>query len=1096
MHRACLHIAVSCFACLALAEGRTEEIDLAGRWAFRLDPSDEGVRETWFDDDLPESIRLPGSLQEQGFGDDVSIDTAWTGNIIDRSWFESPRYEPFRRGGNVKIPFWLQPEKHYIGPAWYQTTLEAPQSWQRKHVTLVLERPHWETVVWLDGRQVGSDNSLSTPHVYDLTDQISPGRHRLTIRVDNRIKDVEVGVNSHSVSDHTQSNWNGIVGRMAIEATDPVWIDDLQVFADVAARSARVVVTLGGLTGEPARGSLTLDAVAWNSDSPHDPPPKRFSLDFQGSQAKIDLDYPLGDGARTWDEFHPALYRLTATLEGKSGEAAYFDEAAVTFGLREIAASGTQFVLNGGPIFLRGTLDCCVFPLTGYPPTDVESWERIIGVAKRHGLNHMRFHSWCPPEAAFAAADRLGFYFQVECSSWANQGATVGDGRPLDAWLYREADRILRSYGNHPSFLLMAYGNEPAGPGRGAKFLAPWVDHYKAKDPRRLYTAAAGWPIIPESQYLNTPAPRIQQWGAGLDSRINAREPETVTDYRETVAAHAVPLVSHEIGQWCVYPDFDEIPKYTGVLKPKNFEIFRSFLEANHMGDLARPFLMASGKLQALSYKEEIESALRTPGFGGFQLLDLHDFPGQGTALVGVLDPFWDSKPYITPDEFRRFSGHTVPLARLPKRIFTTGDELTASVELCHFGPSALADATVGWRIVAASGEAVAEGKFPPKTFPRGKLHDVGPIEVPLGGVEVPQKLRLAVGVEETPYENDWDLWVFPAEVETAAPKDVLVADELDEAAIERLRSDGKVMLLIPPRRVAGDVAIGFSPVFWNTAWTRNQPPHTLGILCDPEHPALARFPTEYHSNWQWWELVGKGACGAMVLDGLPPELRPIVQPIDTWFEARRLGLVFEATLKGVGGKLLVASIDLAGDLDHRPAARQMRHSLLAYMAGEAFDPQVEVDAEAIRGLMRPASPMEALGAAATADSTQPGYPAANVLDRDPETIWHTAWGETAPGYPHYLTIDLGRPLEILGLDYLPRRDMTNGRIADFEIYVSLDGEDWGEPAARGKWPNSAKWNRVVLKRPQQARYVKLVASSEVQNRTWASAAEVEVVVR
>ena len=156
-----------------------------------------------------------------------------------------------------------------------------------------------------------------------------------------------------------------------------------------------------------------------------------------------------------------------------------------------------------------------------------------------------------------------------------------------------------------------------------------------------------------------------------MQSRVNAKPPETMTDYRDFVEQHKnAPVVSHEIGQWCVYPNLDEMTKYTGLLKARNFEIFQDQLERNGMLNQAHDFLMASGKLQALLYKEDIESALRTPGFGGFQLLDLHDFPGQGTALVGVLDPFWDSKGYITAEQYRRFAGPIVPLARLERRIF------------------------------------------------------------------------------------------------------------------------------------------------------------------------------------------------------------------------------------------------------------------------------------------------------------------------------------------------------------------------------------------------------------------------------------------
>ncbi len=1108
------------------AEVSTDLMHLDGAWRIRLDPNDVGRDERWFEGRLGEqTARLPGSLQEQGFGNDVTVETEWIGGINDRSWFTSPRYAKYREPGQVKIPFWLQPEKHYVGPAWFQRDVAVPDHWRDKRIVLSLERCHWETTVWVDGERVGSADSLSTPHRYDLTRHLVPGAqrlgvgrrtsspfrkgtvpsslrenrgrpqvvsgvHRLSIRVDNRLA-VNVGPNSHSVTDHTQSAWNGIAGRIELRAADRVWIEDVQVFPDAAHRSARIKVAINDSVGESGSGTLTLDAIAFNTEIPHDPPARRVPVEI-GPEAVVEVDYPMGDDAQLWDEFQPSLYRLAVRLDAATGAARHRHEVTTTFGMRNIATEGTQFILNGRPVFLRGTLECCIFPLTGYPPTDVGSWKRIIRVCKAHGLNHMRFHSWCPPQAAFVAADELGFYFHVECAAWANQGAAVGEGKPIDRWLYAEADRILKEYGNHPSFLLMAYGNEPAGPGRGAKYLGPWVNHFKDEDGRRLYTSGAGWPIIPESQYHSTPRPRIHQWGEGLGSRINAREPETVTDYRDFVAGYEVPVVSHEIGQWCVYPNFDEAAKYTGVLKPKNFEVFGDFLRANHMGDQACDFLMASGKLQVICYKEEIESALRTPGFGGFQLLDLHDFPGQGTALVGVLDPFWDSKPYVTPEQYRRFCGHTVPLARLPKRTFVVGETMSAAVEVYHFGPADLEEAVVAWKLLSEPDGPLASGRFPAGTIAAGRLNEIGRLDVALDEPAKAQKLRLVVGIEDTPLENDWDLWVYPSRVDTPEPPGVLIADQLSEQAVAELRAGGKVLLMLPSKTVRGDVAIGFSPVFWNTAWTRNQAPHTLGILCDPQHPALAEFPTEYHTNWQWWELISRSA--AMVLDELPPQLRPIVQVIDTWFEARRLGLIFEANV--AGGKLLVCSIDLQHDLQGRPVARQMRHSLLEYMAGGQFDPRVEVSVEAIRRLVRSPSRMERLGATVTADSETDGYPAAHALDGNRATIWHTPWGDQQTKFPHYLVIDLNKRTNVTGLNYVPRQDMANGRIAKFAIYVSGDGADWTGPVTTGTWPNTSRVQRVRLEAPQPARYVKLVAESEVNGNIWASAAEVEVLTQ
>jgi len=372
------------------------------------------------------------------------------------------------------------------------------------------------------------------------------------------------------------------------------------------------------------------------------------------------------------------------------------------------------------------------------------------------------------------------------------------------------------------------------------------------------------------------------------------------------------------------------------------------------MADQAADFLHASGKLQTILYKEDIESALRTPGMGGFQLLDLHDFPGQGTALVGVLDPFWDPKGYVTADAFRRFSGATVPLARLDRRVFTTKETLEADLEVAHFGAAPLAGARPFWRLVGDDGRTVARGALAARDVPVDNGVALGRVSLGLAKLAAPGKYRLVVGIEGTSFENDWDVWVYPPRVDTSVPAGVSMVRELDEVAATRLRDGGRVVLLVPPGRVRGDalgqVKLGFSSIFWNTAWTSRQAPHTLGVLLDPKHPALAAFPTEGHSNWQWWHLVSR--AGAMILDGLPRELRPTVQVIDDWFTNRRLGLVFEARVGK--GRLLVTSIDLQTGVEESPLARQMRHSLLRYAASDRFAPEVEVTADAIRALAAP----------------------------------------------------------------------------------------------------------------------------------------------
>ena len=1062
----CMRWMIMACVAAALAGRAAETVDLSGKWSLALDAQDSGTMPA-----AAGTVQLPGALQNQGFGEDVSTASKWIGGINDRSWFDSPRYAKDREPGRVRIPFWLQPEKRHIGPAWYERTVTVPASFADKRAVLHLERAHWVTTVWLDGKEMGTRDSLSTPHDYDLG-AVTPGVHTLRIRVDNRMV-IDVGENAHSMSDHTQGNWNGIVGKIELRATPRVWIDDVQVWPDAGGRKARVTARIGNATGAAGDGAL-----AWSCGKVEGRVPVRWEKD--GGTVEWEMEFP-ADIPR-WDEFSPSLLKLTTTLEGPGD-----DTRETTFGLRTLATEGTQFTVNGRKTFFRGTLECCIFPLTGHPPTDVPAWRRIIRICKAHGLNHIRFHSWCPPEAAFVAADEEGFYYQVECASWANQSTTIGDGKPIDAWIYAEADRILRAYGNHPSFMLMPYGNEPGGRNHQA-FLAKWVEHYKARDPRRLYTTAAWWPETAANQYHNVPEPRLQRWGENLRSRLNQQPPSTRPDFRDHIGKRSVPVISHEIGQWCVYPNFAETAKYTGPLKAKNFEIFKDSLEAAHMADQAHDFLMASGKLQALCYKEEIESALRTKGMGGFQLLDLHDFPGQGTALVGVLDPFWDEKGYITAAQFRRFAGSTVPLARLDARTFTTAQTLRADVELAHFGAAPIVAKPI-WTLRDAKGMAVRTGRLPAITAPVDNGIPLGAVEIPLTGLAAPAKYNLEVALEGTDAANDWDVWVYPETVPDT--EGVVIATALDAAARAKLLDGASVLLLPPAARIESrGIETGFTPVFWNTAWARGQKPETLGILCKPEHPVLAQFPTEYHQNWQWWELL-KGAK-VLVLDDLPADLRPLVQSIDTWFENRRLGLLVEARVGK--GRLIISGMDLSDDLAARPVARQFRSSVLRYMASPAFAPKVELTLEQVVSFLKPTPALERFGAKVSASGAQPDYPAGNAIDGNPATFWHTRYEPAIDSPPHSLTLDLGAPRKIRGLVYTPRRDLANGRIAKFEIRTSTDGATWGEPVASGTWPDGAKPQTVRFPETT-ARHLRLTALSEVNGGPWAAVAELDVIV-
>jgi hypothetical protein len=1079
-----------------------EAIPLAGTWRFRLDPHGSGVQERWFASRLPKEIDLPGSTDEAKLGlpnpHKPSLDGLYRPNV-------------------------------YAGPAWYQRDVEIPDGWRGKRVLLSLERVHWETQVWLDGRKIGGvEDSLISPQVHDLGADVAPGKHTLTLCVDNRLK-FDLGFFVSINDEGTQTNWNGLIGRLELRAVDPVSIEDVQVYPDLDHKSAKVQVTIANVTGKPRQGTISLRVTT----RPDGRTVAEKGIRYSAAEPRtvVSAELPLGDDVRPWDEFSPNLYELRASLGDKQQETPPPAARTVTFGMRKLEIRGTQFVLNGRPILLRGTLECAIFPATGYPPTDVPSWQRIFRVIKSYGLNFMRFHSWCPPEAAFAAADLEGVYLQPE---GPEANIHIDRRAPMGQFMEQELRRMVRSYGNHPSFCLMTLGNEHNGAG---DTLAYWVDMLIREDPRHFYCSASAGQMTPNRQYTEG-GPR------GIHG------PGTDTDFRDAVVREGRPLMGHEIGQWTFFPNFDEIPKYRGVLEAKNFELIRDDLTRKHLVDLAPQFVQATGKQAVLLYKEEIEVLLRTPGYPGFSLLDLHDYPGQGTALIGLLDPFWDSKGFITPEDHSRYCGPTVPLLRMKKRIFTLDETFSAEAEISHFGPQDLRGARPVWSIKDQQGGVVASGTLPTRDVATGKLSPLGRIEVPLAKAAAPAKLTVSVALADTPFANVWEIWVYPAASRLAGnigssgigpkpvgsalrgvpeagkgpfgvprnategrprnategaaysdaatgdrshdPGHLVVSRRWDEATKSAL-GEGKRVLLFITGLTSQSLPGRFLPVFWSPVWFPTQKPNTMGILCDPKHPALAGFPTEFYSNWQWHDLLNHSRT--MILDDTPPEFRPIVEVIDNFARNHKLGVLFET--RAGKGRLLVCGIDLPGLADKQPAARQLLDSLYAYAGSEDFHPAQEIPAETLEKLLAPAigTLMQKLGARVVrADSEAADYEARNVLDGDPATCWHTPWDDGAKGFPHELVIGLARPVSIRGVKLLPRQDMPNGRIKGYQIYVSLDGQQWGEPAAEGEFSRGADLQTVRFGRAVESRFLKFVARSSFEDKPYASLAELEVI--
>ena len=1048
---------------LAAAQGATVQ-SLAGDWQVQINPVANPA--TWSPAESVQTVRLPGSIQAQGLGDGISTETKWIGGVADKAWITSPRYEKYRQKDDPKIPFWFQPDKHFVGTVAYRRSFTVPPDWAGKRIVLSLERVHVASTVTLDGKEIGRDNSLSTPHRFDLG-HLAAGPHELVVSINNAPIDW-IGENSHCVSDHMQTAWNGVVGEVRLEATPDTWLDAVQVYPDLAGKRIRVTWQRAG---QPVESQVSFAIRT----------PEGRTVTAAANAAAGETTIPLGDTVTPWDEFSPQLYQLEATLTlPQAGR----QTVATVFGMVDYRTEGRHFLVNGRRTIFRGTLDCAMFPLTGYPSTDIAYWKKEFTAIKAHGLNHVRFHSWCPPEAAFAAADEVGIYLLVEHAWTAPEKA--------GAYLMSEAERVVKTYGNHPSFAMHAYGNEPSG---GVEWMEEFARHFREKDPRRFYAGSIGWPALKNNQFHSLMSGlRVYPWGAGLKASINAEKPNTLADFASATKISQVPVISHETGQWCAYPDFTEIAKYTGFLKAKNFEIFRDFLAENHMADQARDFLMATGRLQVLCYKYEIEKLLRSPDIGGYQLLGLNDFPGQGTALVGVVSPLWETKPYTTAAEYAQFSGPTVPLARLAKMVFTSAETLTADLEISHYAAGPLLQAVPIWKIVSAEGKTLAEGSLPARDIPIGQAV-LGKIEVPLAKFPAPGQMRLVVGVAGA--ENHWDLWVYPAAPPIVPTGKVIVTHNVREA-LERAQA-GASVLLLPPRASivppeGPKVVLGFSTIFWNTAWTKRQPPTTMGILCDPNHPALAGFPTEYHSNYQWWyptQLVGR----PLSLQGQAPEMRPIVQVVDDWFTARRLALLVEANYGR--GRLLISAIDFEKAPADDVVSAQLRASLLTYMASAGFAPKTTLDDARLSRMINPNFVDNELKARLTASSQNSEYPAADAYDGDSTTFWSSEFKGKGATYPHELQLELEKEVCLSGLKTLPRQDESRaGWVKDVVIQVSRDGREWTAVATGPLNTNPEDWSEFRFP-AVPAKFVKIIAvAPQKPGDPAASFAEVELVAQ
>jgi hypothetical protein len=880
-----------------------------------------------------------------------TVSTKWTYQPYSSFYEKDARFEPFRTEGSpVLNPYIMTPTQLFVGEEDYVREFEVPAEWEHQQVTLFLERVHIKSRVFINGVEASSlyvcpemgkgCRSLGAPHQYDVTGLLKPGQtNRLLVKVSNTMDQVPMSKNSYSVSDNCQGNWNGVVGTIRFVAQPAIRLQytDTRIFPDVAAQEARVQVMLRYGTqykkGKPLPAKPQKLTLRFRSEAGE----KTFPVLLEADSLRFEAQ--LSGFTRTWDEYQPSLYHLQISLLDRKGKE--LDTQNLTFGMRQVSADTHYIRINGRPVFLRGNVDGAQFPLTGYPPTDVPYWMGYFRTLREWGFNMVRFHSWCPPEAAFVAADSLGFYLQPECSSWPSHNVMLRTGNDVERYIEQEAEQIIQAYGNHPSFVMLAGGNEPKGKD-WLPMAERWTTYWAKQDPRRLYTGFAtggSWAWAKGNQYHMRAGLRGLDW--------SRRRPESMSDFNAAIDTLSQPFVAHEVGQWCAFPNFREIPKFTGLMQPSFHLIARHLVQQAGMEQLADSFVLASGRLQVLCYKHELERLRRTRNYGGYALLSIADYLGQGTATEGMLDVFYEPKPYVKADEWLQWGGPVVPLLRTRKFTYLSSDTLRFGLEVSNLGEGPLTHTVASWTLTDAAGRIYASRTYAPQDFPFGSGNTIADESLPLSQLGLTEATQLEFSLQVGKYRNTWNFWVYPSEPDLDAGE-VYVTRVPDPKAQQILEKGGKVLLIGYDQINNGrGIRQSLLPVFWNPLWMGEYSTQTYGLFIRSESPMFRHFPTSFHSDLQWWEVVNR--TYPVLLDDMPADLQPLVQAIGYALADTRMGVIFEA--KVGRGKLVLVNADLINHLDRRIAARQLRSSILQYMNSDDFQPATSVTWEQIYSL-------------------------------------------------------------------------------------------------------------------------------------------------
>lgn len=983
-------------------------INLQGEWRVEIDTQDAGINDRWFSRPLSGSgFHLPGTCAEHHLGERNTLAPGLTKEAVQC----------------------LRTEYTYQGAAWYQTEIHLTDVEAESDIILFLERVMGETQVWIDDLAISKQDSLSIPHQFDITPYVSDGqRHQLTLRIDNR--DIHnIGEWPSARTDQTQTIWNGVIGKIELHIRNTYTLNSLLISMDNRSRKVTLNISKPKAIADWQNIVLTLTINDLNG---HYIQQEILSTQTPKNQPTITTSFILNDDIVLWDEFTPQLYQVVVTINDLS-HPSNTAKITQTTGFRQISTHDGLLKINGIQRFLRGNIDCCIYPLTGYPPTTEVEWSHIFQQLKQYGINHVRFHSWCPPEAAFTCADRQGMYLQIEGPLWMDNWMDFPVGKYPDHyhWLPEEAERIIRAWSIHPSFCIFSNGNELNG---DFQLLQDIIQRLRNLQPQIIYTLTSNW----DRQMTKEDDIFIAQSSAGIGVRgqyfLDQLVETTTLNFSTGVQMQTLPVISHEVGQYVVYPNVAEIPCYTGSLIPVNLQRIRDDLEQNNLLPYLNDFINSSGKMALYLYKMEIEAALRTRNMAGIQLLSLHDFPGQSTATVGILDAFYTSKNIIATEAFRHFCCETVPLVMMPTLFYTSDDSFNAELQIAHYSASALHQVTLRVQITNEKQHVIFTEDFAIDEVPVGLLKENLSLQVtPFRTLIGRQSLQVKAELLNTPYQNQWDIWVYGQEEPCSFPPSVTLCREWSPSVEERLQKGEHVLLLPTPAQVKQLASSTWFPVFWSPVHFASKDP--CGMVINNQHPLFSRyFPCENHATLEWKALLENSF--AMNIDSLE-QCAPLTLLTPNFFHNHKNTHLFECCVGE--GRLMVCTFNLEVD---SLISKPFQNALYNYLASADFTPEICLSMPEIRGLFTSSDPEKitrtdlAIGKPAQTDSMKSlNYGPLRGNDGNPSTAWIAADAEVG----HYWQVDFESILHITATQVV----FNENAVYTYVIQHSRNGIDW-----------------------------------------------------